>query len=625
MTANAPYYQMHPGQFMTTSNNANAAAPQFVAGDEEYDLADPAAVATPPDHRPLSPHLYPEHSARQTSVDHTLEENHNLVELLEAATAAGNAAKAMDMSDIDRTISASSQCRGKRKRSIGSPAVDASQQADDSIAARRRTHGSPTDPQLQGDVCNMRGSIASGSASPSSESRLNDARATGVHSAAALFRRASERTSRKYTRPPMSKVFMSLQLSPENFLQLQASAKAYMLDSAYPERQNCVGNRGKGDTDMVKLRLFNCVRDFLSNGIGEQFFGEHVEKPGEKDALEAARALGEAETPNPNQRLTWPKDGNKIIGLVTPLMRRMVTNERQRQYAIETRKGGSKKKDKEGSVDPVVQQGGSRDEHGLEHHLQTAFDPSLSHSCRYSQANLTSPVMGVTSEQCPSQEQLCLADLEQKTQHHGPAASALKLSRADTAEPHLSHINIFLLGPSSATTPCAKLDERRITAEPQAHLAWYDYNDFIREVISLLQGAVANHPHPEPSAIPIQQPGSNNLRGLAAAANALQTEHVPQVSIAMSRSTSGATASEVPLVEEVSPTSASAVPLHSTSDADKRLLSCCVIKSLGPEGWRQICNADDWYSVLREKAFAVWADGVCNVLVEMVGQIAVGS
>jgi hypothetical protein len=47
-----------------------------------------------------------------------------------------------------------------------------------------------------------------------------------------------------------------------------------------------------------------------------------------------------------------------------------------------------------------------------------------------------------------------------------------------------------------------------------------------------------------------------------------------------------------------------------------------IVKSISPEGWREIRSADDWYSVLREKAFAIWADGVCNVLVELVdGQI----
>lgn len=156
---------------------------------------------------------------------------------------------------------------------------------------------------------------------------LSEARAAGVHSAAALFRRPSS-TSKKYTRPPMSKLFSSLELSPENFLHLQAAAKAYMLDDAHPERRDCVGQRGKGDTEMVKLRLWNCVRAFLEvEGNGERFFGEHV--------------LNDGMGP---RRLIWPRDQQKIITSVIPLLRRMVTNERQRQYAIETRKGGSEDK-----------------------------------------------------------------------------------------------------------------------------------------------------------------------------------------------------------------------------------------------------------------------------------------
>ncbi|RDW81716.1 uncharacterized protein DSM5745_05273 [Aspergillus mulundensis] len=151
---------------------------------------------------------------------------------------------------------------------------------------------------------------------------LADARAVGLHSAAALFRQTS--TNKKYTRPPMSKMFTSLELSPENFLHLQAAAKTYMLDDRHPERRDCVGQRGKGDTEMVKLRLWNCVRHFLEvEGNGPRFFGEHVVNEG-----------------MPPRTYVWPRDQQKIISLVIPLLRRMVTNERQRQYAVETRKGG---------------------------------------------------------------------------------------------------------------------------------------------------------------------------------------------------------------------------------------------------------------------------------------------
>ncbi|KAF2476589.1 uncharacterized protein BDR25DRAFT_339557 [Lindgomyces ingoldianus] len=333
MATNAPYYQLR-GQFTT---DANA---QFGTDDDDYGLSSS-----------LTPHNASLYSDAQNTENQsaTLEENHNLVELLEAATtAAEQAAEAMNVERGD--MDAATQRRGKRKRDtrppaeeVGSVAAAHTQEDGPSRNKRARVHV-PTDPQLRSEQDNM---------ASSDEALLSDARAAGVHSAAALFRRTSNQTPKKYTRPPMSKLFMSLQLSPESFLHLQARAKAYMLDPACPERQNCVGNRGKGDIDMVKLRLFSCVRDFLKDGVGEQFFGENVEKPAETDAIEAARALGQERLPSEG-KLVWPRDGNKIISLVTPLLRRMVTNERQRMYAIETRKGGVKKK--EGSVDSTPSQ-----------------------------------------------------------------------------------------------------------------------------------------------------------------------------------------------------------------------------------------------------------------------------
>ncbi|CAL3965136.1 unnamed protein product [Diplocarpon coronariae] len=143
-------------------------------------------------------------------------------------------------------------------------------------------------------------------------------RAADLHSATALFRRPSA-ASKKYTRAPMSKLFTSLELSAENFLHLQGAAKTYMLDERYPERSECVGSRGKADSDMTKLKLFACVKSFLEDdGWGERCFSEQSEN-------------GDV------RKLKWPQMKNKIISLVTPLMRRMVTNERQRLYALETR------------------------------------------------------------------------------------------------------------------------------------------------------------------------------------------------------------------------------------------------------------------------------------------------
>ena len=156
-----------------------------------------------------------------------------------------------------------------------------------------------------------------------------------MQSATALFRSPSA-SSKKYTRPPLSKLFTSLELSPENFLHLQAVAKAYMLDPDHPERRDCVGQRGKGDSELVKMRLWNCVAKFLDEeGHGQFHFGEDI--LGEEGATRA---------------MTWPRDRSKIIGAVIPLLRRMVTNERQREYAVETRKGGSAGSGKRQKSDP---------------------------------------------------------------------------------------------------------------------------------------------------------------------------------------------------------------------------------------------------------------------------------
>lgn len=41
------------------------------------------------------------------------------------------------------------------------------------------------------------------------------------------------------------------------------------------------------------------------------------------------------------------------------------------------------------------------------------------------------------------------------------------------------------------------------------------------------------------------------------------------------------------------------------------------MKTISPDGWKVIENAEDWYHILTERAFAIWADGVCNIIVEL--------
>ena len=160
------------------------------------------------------------------------------------------------------------------------------------------------------------------------------------NSAAVLFREPSAK-SKKYSRPPLGKVYTSLELAPEVFLRLQTACKEFMLDPAHPDRLEVVGyRRHTSGTDIAKLKLYNCVEEFLGvAGNGELFFGHEA---------------GPDYAGVPSRTMFWPEDAQKIIKFCMPLMRKMVTNERQRQYAATTRKSGVQKEPTEPStVDEV--------------------------------------------------------------------------------------------------------------------------------------------------------------------------------------------------------------------------------------------------------------------------------
>lgn len=582
MAANAPY-----DHFIATPSSANA-APARCAHDE-YDAA-VAAVMSP------NPPAYFARSASPTPAEtplHTMDESHNFAGLLEAATtAAGHAAHAMHAHEavMSHTLAHGGAKRKRSSSPLEEDGAAETAQADRPIAPKRRRVDVPIHPQLQTGGTDMVDSPPENS----SESPRSAARPAGVHSAAALFRRSSERTARKYTRPPMSKLFMSLQLSPENFLQLQSRAKTYMLDTAYPERQNCVGNRGKGDNDMVKLRLFNCVRDFLNDGVGEQFFGENVEKPGESDALEAARALGEDRAPSTEDRLTWPRDGNKIISLVTPLMRRMVTNERQRMYAIETRKGGAKKKGKEGSAEAAAQHS-SPSPSG-----DRSRGPSIEQQIPGASPHLLLPLSPAVATSPSTPSQIPTANMMPTT---SPGVAAI------------TNINIFLVSASNtsstgAVKQGAKLAESRLVSADPHQLANCSWPSFQSEVTKLLQRAEARFLTTRTE----DKLGddTNNLRDMAAAANAIQGNDAdgdgsPHTGELQSPSNDAAlTAQPSPLASnQADPGPAARLPQH-------------IIKTVGPTGWEVIENDEQWRDLLLRRAHEIWADGVVNVVVELV-------
>ena len=270
-------------------------------------------------------------------------------------------------------------------------------------------------------------------------------------------------------------------------------------------------------------------------------------------------------------------------------MRRMVTNERQRLYAIDTRKGG-KKVEKDSSVEVGIHRnspGAPTHSADVEQHLQTALDPILQRSA--SVQKFSSSISTTT----PTQE--CSSDTTTPPAPNPSIipspASTLAALTDESAEPHLSHINIFLTYTPGSTKQSIKLDEKRISTTRPAHLTFYNYNAFVEQVSSMVKQAELRHPslkNPKTARKSMGEGNQNeneNLRGLAAAANALQpdkNDQQPQLYI----------------------------PTYNAS-------SRYTIKTISPTGWQAIDNAKTWYHILTERAFATWADGVCNIIVEL--------
>lgn len=208
---------------------------------------------------------------------------------------------------------------------------------------------------------------------------------------------------------------------------------------------------------------------------------------------------------------------------------------------------------------------------------------------------------------------------------------------------------------SQGTRSGIKLDEKRVSAEHPAHLAFYDWNGFLKDVQALISRIRIKYPELRHQlAVKENNIGADSLRGLAAAANALQfedtkhntaTPHVDSVmkdcfqkrnetpstrdvnSMCKSSTTSPDTAlaGKLDYSSVVSAPSISDTPMaDAQGDAAGDVLPEYIIKTIGPLGWQIIRNEQDWYNVLREKAFAVWADGVCNVLVELCNVKALG-
>ncbi|KAJ9410082.1 hypothetical protein DTO045G8_2075 [Paecilomyces variotii] len=359
-----------------------------------------------------------------------------------------------NMSGLSRTVSK----KRKRNEDALDPALTAS-----ASSMNLAGHQHQSQHHMDGDGLNIR-------ELPPQQS-LSDARAAGVHSAAALFRQPS--SNKKYTRPPMSKLFASLELSPENFLHLQAAAKAYMLDDNHPERRDCVGQRGKGDTEMVKLKLWNCVRHFLEvEGHGERFFGENV--------------LNEGMGP---RQYIWPRDQHKIISLVIPLLRRMVTNERQRQYAIETRKGGGSDERRRRKTDDNLQ-----NLHAIPEQSPNSQHPQMQHQFSPPAQTPAPPQPQPPMQSTGEDMHLGLTDLvmEGYPTDWGVVCRSYDMYNYDSQLDNLwsvsglqqpdwrglvaavdSHYQIVHNGDHNCSGPCEEYNVNRIVqSDPVSHLSW---------------------------------------------------------------------------------------------------------------------------------------------------------
>lgn len=115
---------------------------------------------------------------------------------------------------------------------------------------------------------------------------IDDARSLGIRSVLPLFRKSTEAAEKSTRKPPycqsktdtntyvgksVAEQLVSMQISAEWYLQIQAAAKEYMLDVRYPERMGAVGFKTRAGADSSDI--FNCCLKFLEQEWGENCWG----------------------------------------------------------------------------------------------------------------------------------------------------------------------------------------------------------------------------------------------------------------------------------------------------------------------------------------------------------------
>lgn len=135
---------------------------------------------------------------------------------------------------------------------------------------------------------------------------IADARNLGIHSVMPLFKIPTEKgeiSTRKpnislppktcidtYVGKPVAKQYLSMQISRDWYLQIQAAAKLWMLDVSYPQRMGSVGLKTRAGADSTEL--FDCCMEFLEQQWGENCWGRMA------DSFEG-------------RDLVWPEDKNE--------------------------------------------------------------------------------------------------------------------------------------------------------------------------------------------------------------------------------------------------------------------------------------------------------------------------
>jgi hypothetical protein len=182
---------------------------------------------------------------------------------------------------------------------------------------------------------------------------------------------------------------------------------------------------------------------------------------------------------------------------------------------------------------------------------------------------------------------------------------------------------------SGDTKAGIKLGEKRIFSERPDHLINFTWDSLLWEVYQLLIAAKARYsnvcnrvvaqnqgPNGMSAVTALPNNLTDNLRELAAAANAIQSDNITgNAETAVNEPTSTGMVSDPSVLPPSQDSLAASQP---PSNPEPTLLPRYVIKTVGPSGWEYIKDAGQWKDLLSRRSVDIWADGVVNMIVDLV-------